>query len=59
MRADAELAETPVVFVSALPLTRLHELADQAGATDYLGKPVALNELLNLVGEYLRANLAS
>jgi CheY-like chemotaxis protein len=54
MRSDVELAEVPVVFVSALALERLHQVADEAGATDYLPKPVALNELLNVVGEYLR-----
>ena len=54
MRSDIELAEIPVVFVSSLALERLHEVADEAGATDYLPKPVALNELLNVVGEYLQ-----
>ena len=54
MRSDVELAEIPVVFVSSLALERLHEVADEAGATDYLPKPVALNELLNVVGEYLQ-----
>ncbi len=54
MRADIELAELPVVFVSALPADRLHQVSEEAGATDYLTKPVALNDLLNVVGEYLR-----
>lgn len=54
MRSDVELAEIPVVFVSALALERLHQVADEAGATDYLPKPVALSDLLNVVGEYLQ-----
>ncbi len=54
MRSDVELADIPVVFVSSLALERLHDVADEAGATDYLCKPVALNELLNVVGEYLQ-----
>ncbi len=54
MRSDVELADIPVVFVSSLALERLHEVADEAGATDYLPKPVALNELLNVVGVYLQ-----
>lgn len=54
MRSDVELADIPVVFVSSLALERLHEVANEAGATDYLPKPVALNELLNVVGEYLQ-----
>lgn len=53
MRSDIELADTPVVFVSALTPERLHQVAEEAGATDYLAKPVALNDLLNVVGEYL------
>ena len=57
MRSDVELAEIPVVFVSALALERLHQVADEAGATDYLPKPVALNELLNVVGEYLQQSV--
>ncbi len=56
MRADIELAEVPVVFVSALPPDRLHHAAEEAGATDYLTKPVALNDLLNVVGEYLQSS---
>ncbi len=59
MRSDVELAEIPVVFVSSLALERLHEVADEAGATDYLTKPVALNELLNVVGEYLQQQTES
>jgi CheY-like chemotaxis protein len=54
MRSDVELADIPVVFVSALALERLHEVADEAGATDYLPKPVALDDLLSVVGEYLQ-----
>lgn len=56
MRSDVELADVPVVFVSSLALERLHEVADESGATDYIPKPVALNDLLNVVGEYLQEN---
>jgi CheY-like chemotaxis protein len=54
MRADVDLAEIPVIFLSALDPPRLHELAHQSGATDYLTKPVVLAELLNVVGAYLK-----
>lgn len=54
MRADVELADVPVIFLSALSATRLHDVADEAGATDYLSKPVALADLLNVVGSYLQ-----
>jgi CheY-like chemotaxis protein len=55
MRADIELAAIPVVFLSALEPARLHAVADEAGATDYLPKPTTLTDLLNLVGSHLKA----
>ncbi|MBL8951365.1 MAG: response regulator [Myxococcaceae bacterium] len=54
MRADVELAAIPVIFLSALEAGRLHAVADEAGATDYLPKPTTLTELLNLVGSHLK-----
>jgi len=54
LRADAELADIPVIFVSALPEKTLHQVADESGATDYVLKPVGLGDLINVVGRYLR-----
>lgn len=54
MRADVEMADIPVVFLSALDTARLHAVADEAGATDYLSKPVNLADLINMVGTYLK-----
>lgn len=54
MRSDAELADIPVIFVSALGSATLHAVADESGATDYLPKPLHLSELLNLIGGYLQ-----
>ena len=54
MRADAEMLDIPVVFVSALNEQELHKVADDAGATDYLQKPLNLSELINVVGRYLK-----
>jgi len=54
MRADVEMADIPVVFLSALEPDRLHQVADEAGATDYLSKPVNLADLINMVGQYLK-----
>lgn len=54
MRADIEMAPIPVIFLSALESARLHAVADEAGATDYLSKPTTLTELLNLVGTHLK-----
>ena len=53
-RADPSLAGLPVIFISALDKERLHRVAAEAGATDYMSKPVALGDLLNLVGRYLK-----
>lgn len=54
MRADVELAQIPVIFASALEQARLHAIADDSGATDYLTKPLTLGDLLNVVGRYLK-----
>jgi CheY-like chemotaxis protein len=54
MRADVELSQVPVIFASALDEGRLHAVADEAGATDYLSKPLLLGDLLNMVGKYLK-----
>ncbi len=55
MRADEETIDVPVIFLSALEPAKLHEIAEEAGATDYLSKPVNLNEFIKLVGQYLGA----
>jgi CheY-like chemotaxis protein len=54
MRADVEMAEIAVIFLSALDEGRLLSVADEAGATDFLKKPVNLADLLNMVGRYLK-----
>lgn len=55
MRADVEMVDIPIIFLSALDPARLHQIADEAGATDYLSKPLGLSDLMNLIGTYLRA----
>jgi len=54
MRADVDLVEIPVIFLSALDEQQLLRVADESGATDFLCKPVALTDLINTVGTYLR-----
>ena len=54
MRADAELADIPVIFFSQLDPERLHQIADEAGATDYVVKPAIIGELYRLVARYLQ-----
>jgi CheY-like chemotaxis protein len=53
MRSDAELADIKVVFVSALAEEVLHSVADEAGANDYLAKPLRLADLTEMVSHYL------
>lgn len=53
MRADPELADIPIIFFSQLDPARLHTVADEAGATDYLVKPAVIGELYRLVARYL------
>lgn len=53
MRADAEMADIPVIFLSALDSSRLQPVAEEAGATDYLTKPIAVDELTEMVAHYL------
>ena len=54
MRADVEMSAITVIFLSALEEQRLHVMANDAGATDYVCKPVNLSRLLDVIGQYLR-----
>ena len=54
MRAEPDLLDTPIIFFSQLEAGRLREVADEAGATDYLTKPAIIGELYRLVARYLR-----
>lgn len=54
IRADAELCELPVIFVSALDHDGLSQRAEEAGASDFLSKPVMSQELMRLVDTYVR-----
>jgi len=54
MRADAEMAHIPVVLMSALDASSLHELAAETGASDYMSKPVSMADLLTMVGKFAK-----
>jgi CheY-like chemotaxis protein len=54
MHADADLADIPIVFHADLDEARLHALADQAGATDYLPRQAGQDELTRVLGGYLK-----
>lgn len=54
VRADAETANIPVLFFSAKETPRLHTLADEAGASDFLVRPEEFSELVEHLGGYLK-----
>jgi CheY-like chemotaxis protein len=54
MRADVETADIPVLFFSAKETPRLHALADEAGASDFLVRPEEFSELVELLEGYLQ-----
>lgn len=56
MRADAELAEVPVLFLSTLEEEDLRRRAEEAGASDYLHKPIDVTRLLMLTRSYAKKN---
>lgn len=53
LRADAALARVPVVLLSAMGEQRLSDAANQAGANDYLLKPIQLEVLRVVLSKYL------
>ncbi len=55
LKADPHTADVPVVVVSADALTAQIEMALQAGALQYLTKPVSVNRLLGVVDEVLES----
>ncbi len=52
--ADRQLAETPIIAVTALAMTGDRERCMQAGANDYLSKPIGLAQLLERIRLLLR-----
>jgi PAS domain S-box-containing protein len=55
LKADAKTADIPVVVVSADALPAQIEIAMQAGAQQYLTKPVSVNQLLAVVDAVLES----
>jgi len=53
IRADAALGKTPVVLLSAMGEDRLATAAQEAGANDYLTKPMRLEMVRALLSKYL------
>ena len=59
IRADAALADLPIVMITSRIATKHRDHAMELGVNHYLGKPYAEDELLGLVRGYIEsANLA-
>jgi HAMP domain-containing protein/signal transduction histidine kinase/CheY-like chemotaxis protein len=54
IRANPHLTQLPVVFLTAKAMPGDREAAVAAGASDYITKPVDLDELLQLMGAWIR-----
>ncbi len=56
IRTDPALARVPVVFLSGHAQPDFREAALGAGGTDFLVKPVALEDLASVLEKHMRAN---
>jgi CheY-like chemotaxis protein len=53
IRADSDLTHIPIVAVTALAMAGDRERCIEAGANDYMSKPISLKQLMALVRQYL------
>ncbi|MEB3884752.1 PAS domain S-box protein [Lyngbya sp. CCY1209] len=53
IRRDRDLAEVPIVALTALAMNGDRDRCLEAGATEYLGKPVRLKELVAMIQQLL------
>jgi CheY-like chemotaxis protein len=58
LRARTEFAETPILALTALAMPGDRERCLQAGANDYLAKPVSLKTLLAVVEKHFNGRPA-
>jgi CheY-like chemotaxis protein len=53
LRADPRFAATPIIALTALAMPGDRERCLEAGATEYMSKPVSLRTLLKLINGFL------
>jgi CheY-like chemotaxis protein len=53
LRADSRFASTPIIALTALAMPGDREHCLEAGANEYLSKPVSLKGLVKTIGELL------
>jgi signal transduction histidine kinase/DNA-binding response OmpR family regulator len=55
IRADKDLAKVPIIALTARAMQGDEELCIAAGASEYLSKPVELEQLMGMIGRFLDA----
>jgi DNA-binding response OmpR family regulator len=53
LRDEADLSMTPIIFISALGTQKHIDKAMAAGATDYLVKPLGMDDIKDIVSQYI------
>ncbi len=53
LREESETSLTPIIFVSAVSSEKHVQRAMAAGATDYLVKPLSMEDIKTLIAHYL------
>lgn len=56
LRADPRFADVPIIALTALAMTGDQERCLEAGATDYISKPVSLKQLREMIERLLNRN---
>jgi CheY-like chemotaxis protein len=56
LRKDADLAVTPIIALTALAMPGDREQCLEAGANEYMSKPIKLTRLAKLIESYLNQN---